>query len=172
MKKIDLAYLAGVMDSDGYFTIRKSTYQIRVTKDSKNPVYFEKCGIKQVQPEAVKLIYENFGGYYHVEKPSAKKGKPLHSVSLSNLKANAFIKAIYPYLRIKKKQADILLSLRRSLKEGKKGRGEKFSQKSRWGTQMMTQRTAVSPEQISYRETLVKSIKSLNDTRHWSYIPE
>jgi len=172
MNKVELAYLAGVMDSDGYFTIKKSTYQVRVTKDSKNPVYFEKCGIKQVQPEAVSLIHQNFGGYYRIEKPSSKNGKPLHSISLSNLKAHVFIKAICPYLRIKKKQAKILLDLRKSLKEGKKGVGEKFSQKSRWGTMMMSQRTAVSPKQILHRENLIKEIKSLNDTRPWSYIPE
>ena len=119
MKKIDIAYLAGVMDSDGYFTIKKSTYNIRRFKDSKNPQYSEKCGIKQVQPQAVKFIYENFGGYYRIEKPSSKNGKPLNSISLTNRKAHIFIKTIYPYLRIKKSQAQILLKLRQSLNKGK-----------------------------------------------------
>jgi len=46
MNKLTLAYLAGVMDSDGYFTLRRSTYNIRRFKDSKNPQYSEKVLIQ------------------------------------------------------------------------------------------------------------------------------
>jgi len=63
MTKLELAYLAGIMDADGYFTIKKSTYGMRVIKNCKNPCYFERTGIKQVQREAIDLIHNNFGGY-------------------------------------------------------------------------------------------------------------
>jgi len=170
MKKIDIAYIAGVMDSDGYFTIKKSTYNMRKFKDRKNPQYSEKCGIKQVQSQAVKFIYENFGGYYRIEKPSSENGKPLYAVQLMNKKAHTFIKIIYPYLRIKKSQAQILLKLRQSLDKGKTEKGISYH-KDRWGNTTRFIRYRVSPEEIQYRETLIKEIKSLNDTRPWSYIP-
>ena len=74
MDKTLLAYLAGVMDSDGYFTIKRSTYNIRKLKDSKNPTYSERIGLKQVHPFAVHTIHRLFGGYYHIQKPSTKNG--------------------------------------------------------------------------------------------------
>ena len=113
MNKLLLAYLAGVMDSDGYFTIRRSTYNIRKIGDSKNPHYCERVGIKQVQSEATDIIHKLFGGSYRLDKPNAKNGKPLYDVQLTNLQAHRFVKAIYPFLRLKRKQARILL-LRRA----------------------------------------------------------
>jgi hypothetical protein len=164
MENIELAYIAGVMDSDGYFTIKRGTYAIRVTGDSKNPTYCERVGIKQVQSEAVYLIHDLFGGYLCVEKPNCKNGKPLHSLQISNLKAHAFVCAILPFLRLKREQALILLELRESLK---KGRTEKnpITQKSRWGTLMDSARSSVSQEDVEYREMLLSRIKNLNDSR-------
>lgn len=164
MNKITLAYLAGVMDSDGYFTIKRSTYNIRKIKDSKNPHYCERVGIKQVQPEAIELIYENFGGYFHIEKPNTKNGKPLNSIQLSNLKAHKFIKAIHPFLRIKKRQADILLKLRKSLNEGKIKKG-KTMRKDRWDNLHEFICYSVSDKQIEFRENLITQIKQFNDSR-------
>ena len=170
MKRVDLAYLAGVMDSDGYFTIKRSTYNIRKIKDSHFPKYGEKVGLKQVQPQAIDLLFNNFGGYRRIEKPTAQNGKPLHSVSLTDRKANFFIKSILPFLRIKKKQAKILIDLRKSINEGKQGRSEIVCN-SRWGRPMKTHRAITSPEQLKYRESLIKEIKSLNDIRYFSYMP-
>lgn len=154
------------MDADGYFTIKRGTYGIRKLHTSKNPTYTERVGIKQVQPQAIKLIYQNFGGYYHIEKPSAKNGKSLHSLQLGNQKAHTFIKTIYPFLRLKKRQAKILLQLRESLKEGKEAKGEWGTQKSRWGTMMRTRKARVSERQIIHRENFIKQIKKLNDSRN------
>lgn len=171
MKKTDIAYIAGVMDSDGYFTIKKSTYGMRRFKDRRNPDYSEKCGIKQVQPQAIKLIYENFGGYYRIEKSSSKNGKPLNSITLQNRKADTFIKTILPYLRIKKRQAQILLKLRQSINKGKTEKGISYH-KDRWGNITRFIRYRVSSKEIQYRENLIKEVKSLNDIRPWSYIPK
>lgn len=169
MKKIDLAYLAGAMDSDGWFSIKRSTYAMRVRGDADNPIFFERCGIKQVQPDVVKMIHDNFGGYFRIDKPTAKNGKPLYAIQLTNKKAYEFTKAILPFLRIKKSQAEILVRLRKSIKEGKTDRSEKITQKSRWGKPMVTVRVKVSDDQIALRESLFKEIKSLNDSRSHSY---
>lgn len=166
MNKILLSYLAGVMDSDGYFTIKRNTYNIRVTKTSHNPAYYERVGIKQVQPQAVTLIYKYFGGYFHKEKPNTKNGKMLWSIQLTNLKANKFIKSIYPFLKIKKEQAHILIKLRKSLNQGKKNKGKKIYQKSRWGSMMFSRRAITSKSQTKYREFLINKIKTLNDSRN------
>jgi hypothetical protein len=171
MRKIELAYLAGVMDSDGYFTIHHNTRNIRIIKDSKNPTHSEKCGIKQTQPQAIKLIHKNFGGYYRIEKSTAEKGKPLHSLSLTNQKAYKFIKAIYPFLRIKKAQVKILFRLRKSLNEGRK-RQIIVYHKNRWGVIKPFKMYVLSKKQIDFRNSLIREIKSLNDIRPNSFLPE
>ena len=160
-----LAYIAGIMDADGYFTIKRDTYRTRVIKDRENPTYYERVGIKQTSKEAIELIYKYFGGYYHIEKSSAKNGKPLYAVELRNLKAHNFIKAIYPYLRIKKKQAEILLKLRESIRRGKTKR-KKTMQRTRWGNYAVFTRYAVDDDEIEYRERLISEIKKLNDSRN------
>lgn len=152
MNKITLSYLAGVMDSDGYFSIRRSTYSIRKTKESKNPLYFERIGIKQTQPEVINLIYDLFGGYKNCQKPNTKNGKLLYAIQLTNLKANKFIQAIYPFLILKKKQAKILLNLRNSLSEGKKGK-------------TTSGKSCISKKQLDFRENLRQEIFFLNDHR-------
>ena len=158
------------MDSDGYFTIKRDTYKLRKTKDAKNPSYYERVGLKQVQPDVVKLIKENFGGYFNIQKPNAKKGKPLYGIQLANLQAHEFVKAVFPYLRLEKKQAEILLELRHSL-----ARGRRFKYKSahinRWGEKSKFTRYATHPDDIESRENLIKEIKSLNDTRNIPHLP-
>ena len=164
--KEELAYMAGAMDSDGFFTIKRGTYAIRVTKDSHNPTYYERVGIKQVQPEAIELIHKYFRGYKGIQKPAknVKNGKMLYSLEIRNVQAHIFVVAIFPYLRLKKKQAEILLALRKSNEEVRKGT-RTIIQKGRWGEMEATHKVA-SEEQLAYRENLLQQIKKLNDSRN------
>lgn len=152
MNKIILSYLAGVIDSDGYLSIKRSTYNIRKMGDSNNPHYFERIGLKQTQPEVVNIIFNLFDGYKNIQKPNTKNGKSLYGIQLTNLKAHKFLKAIYPYLILKKKQAKILLNLRKSLSEKRGGIGNKGKR-------------CVSKKQIDFREKLRQEVFSLNDHR-------
>jgi len=170
MDELLLAYLAGVMDSDGYFTIKRSTYNMRVIGESSNPNYYERCGLKQTNPVIPDLIHHYFGGYRSIEKPNCENGKQLHSIQLTNLKANTFIKAIIPYLRIKKRQAEILIELRTLIDIGK-SEPTISNHLNRWGTISTFRRYKLSQSQIDKREQLIFEIKSLNDIRSYSYMP-
>jgi hypothetical protein len=167
-REILLSYLAGVMDSDGYFTIRRESYGLRIRKDRVNPDYYERVGLKQTSPLVIDLIKKYFGGYRSIQKPNAKNGKPLHSIELSCLKAHKFVKEIYPYLKIKKKQAKILFKLREKLKEPKK-EIRWYEVNNRWGQKVKMHYKCWSIEQIKYFEKLRKKIKSLNDSRNDKY---
>lgn len=164
MLKTQLAYIAGLMDADGYFTIKRNTYSVRVIKDCVNPTYSERVGIKQINNEAIEIIYNNFGGYYHIEKPSCENGKRLYALEIRNLKAHEFIKQIYPYLIIKKKQASILLELRKEIQKGRKGT-HIIQQKDRWGNMASFTKHFISPEQIAFRENLITQLNQINDIR-------
>lgn len=113
-----LAYLAGAMDSDGYFSIKRSTYHMRVRGDAVNPVYSEDTGLRQVTPHIPELLKEHFGGYLSVERPSTTNGKPLHSWRATAANAARCAEALLPYLRIKRRQAELMLELRESRKPG------------------------------------------------------
>jgi hypothetical protein len=158
------AYLAGVLDADGYFTIKRSTYSMRVRGDSSNPVFSERVGMKQVVPIAVDLLHEHFGGYRRIEKSSAKNGKPLHAWSVTDKKACHLVRTILPYMRIKRKQAELLLELRKS-KEVKRVQDGTFEMTNRWGAVIIMPRRVVDPKEINKREQLHSQIKGLNDTR-------
>ena len=148
MDELMKAYLAGCVDCDGYFTIKRSTYHMRVRNDASNPVFSEKVGLKQVIPVVVDLLQEYFGGYRRIEKPSAKNGKPLHAWSVTDKQAVACVQCLLPYLKVKLAQANVLIELRRS-KDRTKGHSH----------------NPIPPDEIRLRELLFLQVKSLNDIR-------
>lgn len=146
----DKTYLAGCIDCDGYITIKRDTYKLRKVGDASTPIFYERVGFKQVSPEIVDMLHEAFGGYRSIQKPSAKNGKPLYSWEARNLQANLCIKVLLPYLRIKKRQAEICMELRESIERTKHTRLPK---------------TNIPKEELALRESLFNQVKSLNDTR-------
>lgn len=119
------AYLAGAIDSDGSITMKRSTYHMRVRKDAKNPVYSERILLKQVTPDIPEFLQETFGGSLRTTKGQTPNSKPLYSFECRDLQAAALCRQLLPYLRVKRKQAEINLELR----ESKKG---KYKQASYW----------------------------------------
>ena len=107
-----VAYLAGAIDSDGTIGVKKSTYAMRITHDCAQPTYSERLALRQVTPEIPVLLHETFGGSLYVTKPSTTHGKELLSWSITDAKAATCLRAILPYLRVKKRQAENALELR------------------------------------------------------------
>lgn len=168
MERETLAYLAGVLDSDGFITIKRSTYGMRVLDDRQNPGFSEWMGLKQTSPVAVDIFHAAFGGYRSVQKPSARNGKPLHSWQASNLQAATALCALLPFLRIKRRQAEIALELRALKDRGRKANSVRSLnakvQNTRWGPRAV-RRLIGSPEYIAECGRLLAEIRSLNDTR-------
>lgn len=112
MDKLTLAYLAGCMDSDGYFTIRSDSYEMRMGK-RKSCTFQEQVGLRQVTPVVPGMLKDIFGGNLYITKSSTANGKAVHSWHVNSRKAAAVCLALLPYLRIKPAQAKVLLELRR-----------------------------------------------------------
>lgn len=125
MDNLVLAYLAGAMDSDGSFSIKKSTYHIRSHKDAVNPSYSEEVMLKQVTPEIPALLKEAFNGSVHLVKPGTVNSRPLYSWEASHVMAARACSLMLPYLRVKRRQAEIILELRRS-------REDRYRQYASW----------------------------------------
>lgn len=147
------AYLAGVIDSDGYITIKRSTYALRVLEKPWHPQYQEMVGLKQTQPEVVDILKAEFGGYRGTERPTAKRGKLLHVWQGTNVVAVSLLRLIRPYLKLKVRQADLAFLLRDS-KESREAR-------LRGSPAKLRQVQAV----IAERDYIFAQIRDCNDTR-------
>lgn len=106
-----LSYLAGSIDADGSFTIRVDKTMVNKGA-AKFATYQEMISLKQVTPEVPHLLKETFGGCLYLQGPSVTKGRPLWTWHISSKKAARAVAALLPHLRIKRKQAQLLIELR------------------------------------------------------------
>lgn len=113
----DLAYAAGVIDSDGCIWVTRDTWRMR-NADCRTPTYQARVRVKQVEPQATDFLHEMCSGYYRQEPPVAQRGRPLWSWSVHSAAAGRFLTAILPYLRIKRLQAENALEVCRLVQMG------------------------------------------------------
>ena len=98
----DKAYLAGLIDADGYITI----------KTTRRTVYPE-VGIAQTKFEALEWLADKFDANVsrHTRRREGRSGyhKMQMIVRFHGSRAQLLCKTILPYLKIKKRQAEIIL---------------------------------------------------------------
>ncbi len=143
------AYVAGIMDTDGSFSIEKS---IRKPKEGNRQVndlikYRPRILLTMVSDLAIKYILGNcsFGGYFTVVAKSALKGKACRFNISSRFDAIEFLKKCLPYLQFKTKQAVVLLNFCRNY-------------------QPTNGLAKVPEEEKQYRENCYNEIMMLNNT--------
>ncbi len=113
-----LSYLAGIIDSDGNLRIEK-----RRVKRMIGPHYRINIRCGQVLPSpAVELLAGTFGGRVGLRKSHRPNHRDLATWSLHDESAEPAIRALLPYLVVKKTEALYLLELRRLKAQGKQGR--------------------------------------------------
>jgi hypothetical protein len=150
------AYLAGVMDSDGWFTIKRHAAN---TKYAKSYTYSENAGCGQATPEAVELLQAAFGGVIHLRgrKGGEAHWRPLYYWSVFNRQAATLAETLKPYLRIKAAQADLITALRAS-----KDRPRDHSRSVVTG---ILRGRALDPAIVAERHAYYERIRSMNDRR-------
>ena len=103
MDDILRAYLAGCMDCDGCFNIKRKT-------PYGDGHYLPRVSLWQTNPTIPYLLSQEFGG--KVKKLTRKApAKDIYRWEVTYSKAAALCEAVLPFLRIKKVQAQALLSL-------------------------------------------------------------
>lgn len=120
----DLAYAAGVVDSDGYIGVHKNTYAQRVRGDATQAVYQPRVAVKQVTPQALDLLHETFGGHRLGAAPNTKRGRPLQVWTVHSAQAGRVCELLLPYLRIKRAQAENVIEVCSINAEGLRRRWE------------------------------------------------
>jgi hypothetical protein len=113
MKNTDKAYLAGIIDSDGCISIQKysncGSYRVILT-------------VVQRDMGLIEYLYSIFGCSVNVVSVNRKYGKQFYLRWVAtDKKAHQLLKLIFPYLRLKRKQAELAIALYRAKLRNKKG---------------------------------------------------
>lgn len=109
-----LAYCAGVMDSDGHIGVHVNSYKVRSGKwaDSKQPTYQPRVTVKQCDTGAIDVFHALFGGHRYLDTKNRKgSARPIDTWNVHSKSVRRVVEPIRPYLRIKQRQADLVLEL-------------------------------------------------------------
>lgn len=118
-----LCYLAGVMDSDGSFSIGKQRAGIQRTA---NPRYTFSMNVVNTSETLMKWLVEKFGGRYsHRRKQMSERHKITYDWWYNNGKALWLLKLIEPYLVIKSAQCRNAIQFIENWKTNQGGVGSK-----------------------------------------------
>ncbi len=157
-----LAYLAGIADGEGYIGIKKE--KARYHPGCTNPLYSERFAIRMADRHAIKLFEKVLGGWSYPEKQYSPTKRPCFVYEVCTKSAATVIRALLPFLRIKKPQAIAVLKLTTNKITAKKVRTNRICT-SRWGTPMVSRaRTKLSHRTLALRERLYLLCKRLNRT--------
>lgn len=144
----DLAYAAGVIDSDGCVT---------VSRNKVSGSYRVSVHVSMVPPEVPLWFLKTFGGSYKQQYRREKEGKTYPDVHIWVLycrNAADFLELIVPYLKLKKYRAEIAVELAR--RHSKLGSNQYKSYGSRRGI------PPLSPVERQERTRLAEIIRSEN----------
>ena len=101
---LTLAYLAGVIDSDGYITVHRSTRRSVV-------YYAARIGITGTRREPHDIAASLWGGTVSQHTPRNSRHRLQYQWSRTGDAAVPIIEAVRPFLRVKRAQADIALEV-------------------------------------------------------------
>lgn len=146
MQETTLAYLAGLVDGEGYIGVKRS-----MRPDATSPIFHERIQVRMVHEGAIRLLADTLGGNYYREKAHASNGRPLFCYQASDAKAAAILGRLMPYLIVKRDAAENVLRLRASKNDPRA--------RLRGG---MTQRRLMDPGVLAERETIYLRAKELN----------
>lgn len=161
-KQTDIAYAAGLIDGEGYIGIKKSTSK---RSDRVTPGYHARIQIRMVHEPAIKFIAETFGGWYYQEKPHANNGRPLYCYQASDKVAEAILRTVLPYLRVKRESAETVLRLRELQANGKQYRTKITGYRNfpnAHGTPRQVPNLSFSDEYVEMCDALWLQCKKLN----------
>ena len=102
MTNVEAAYLAGLIDGEGWITIHKHK--------GRYPRYYLYCGIKMTDPAALRLLEAIADYRYKVSKYTRlAPNKDIYQINLYGDTAQEFLYQIEPYMLVKRKHALIAL---------------------------------------------------------------
>jgi hypothetical protein len=142
-----LAYLAGIVDGEGYVGIKRGR-----RRDAINFIYHERIQVRMTDEDAIAFLAKTLGGSYYRESARCKNGKPLFCWQASDARGALILAELMPFLRVKRAVAKTVLRLRRSKNDPRARRRGSPA------------RRTMSPKVIAIRESLYLACKAHNRT--------
>ena len=106
--QLELAYMAGLFDGEGYIAI---TNHVRRNRPSKDYKLF--CRVAMCNPYIPKFFELHFGGRVFTYKKENRRR--VWSWQIANDPAMEFLQTVLPYLRLKKNEAELGIEFRERL---------------------------------------------------------
>ena len=103
------SYFAGLFDGEGYITIERR--RGKKYENRKDNSLYARASIEIINREPLELAREIWGGVLYEHKRKEKNQRMLYTWILSCRMAGRFLKDIYPYMKIKHKQAELIFKL-------------------------------------------------------------
>lgn len=122
MKRNDLAYLAGFFDGEGCISISHSC---------KGKYISLNCYVATKGEYMPRLFQFHFGG--SVRRHNLARGTQVDHWKwhIAAIKASEFLKAIYPYLKLKEPQADLAIAFQTRVTQQKRNSGNPLDNKEK-----------------------------------------
>lgn len=153
MSKYTAAYIAGFTDGEGYISILKDS---RTNNFRRNPSYTCVLKIANTNTEIIAWLHKSYGGTVYHRKMNGN-AKDADCWTLAGPKLVPFLRKIYPYLRIKQKQVDIINRFRATMAPSSYEYIERVAQN---GGRFVSKTTR--PEILKLREELYQQVRELN----------
>jgi hypothetical protein len=162
----DLAYIAGLIDGEGHIGVKKSKAYKHLT-GRVSPGYHARICIKMVDEAAIRFVAETLGGWYFLEKRAigGLSKRQLYAYQATDKSAETILRALLPYMRVKRGQAEAVLELRALQATGSKHRTRETGTRpfKHWTGKEVTIKTyAFSDEYIAMCDSLHQRCKNLN----------
>lgn len=121
----ELAWLAGFVDGEGYVGLPQYGSSTKTTHYKYSP----RLSIGNTNKKVIEYIVNKFGGTIYEQKCKKKQYKKVWCWRLYSKKAAYILKLIYPYLKVKKENADIIFEFIKLLQISTKSMPEEIAEK-------------------------------------------
>lgn len=111
MRKTDLAYVAGIVDGEGYIGISADH---RNRYNSNRPCWRLRVSVTNTNEWLMQYLKFSFGGSISIKGGKGNK-KPCYDWVLNRGHAAEFLKLILPYLRLKRPQAELAIKFQSNI---------------------------------------------------------
>src|SRR4030042_2386366 len=121
--KLSKQYLAGFFDGEGWISVQERPGCLKKGRVRHTPYFSCTIGFANCNKNVMDAISQQFGGKVMARKPQQRQRQIAYIVHIQAEKKKDFLKAIMPYLIVKKQVAQLALELLKEFRpRGKRNR--------------------------------------------------
>jgi len=159
-----LAYAAGIIDGEGCIAIKRTRAE-HTNGSRRTPGFHALVQVRMTNREAVDFLHELLGGWTWTEKPRVRNGRPLATWQASDAAAEKALRAVLPYLRVKRGCALNALALRELQADSRLHRTKVIGTRefrNQYGTVRVVETKVLSDDYIAQCDALHARASELN----------